>query len=211
MGLSREEFRAALVSRHGEACQAKFDVARVAVCGLGGLGSNIAIALARAGVGHLHLIDFDMVEPSNLNRQQYTLAQIGQPKAQALADTLATINPWCDVKSEGVRLTPDNLATILADDPIVCEAFDRAEAKAMLVAGVLGALPRAIVVAASGMASFRSANAIVTRRVSKRLYLCGDGVSDVGDGDGLLGARVAVCAAHQATMVLRLVAGFDEP
>ena len=76
MALDRETFRAALVARHGAARQAKFEAARAAVCGLGGLGSNVAIALARAGVGHLHLIDFDRVEPSNLNRQQYAAAQV---------------------------------------------------------------------------------------------------------------------------------------
>ena len=211
MELDRKTFRAALVARHGTARQAKFDAARVAVCGLGGLGSNVAIALARAGVGHLHLIDFDRVEPSNLNRQQYTAAQVGLPKAEALRDNLAVINPFCDVVAETVRITSENLAALLADDDIVCEAFDRAEAKAMLVSGVLEAFPEKPVVAASGMSGLASANAITTRRVSKRLYLCGDGATDVDDNLGLYGARVLVCAAHQATMILRLIDGAEEP
>ena len=211
MALDRETFRAALVARHGAARQAKFDAARVAVCGLGGLGSNVAIALARAGVGHLHLIDFDRVEPSNLNRQQYASAQVGLPKAEALCANLAAINPFCDVVAETVRITSENLAALLADDDIVCEAFDRAEAKAMLVSGVLETFPEKPVVAASGMSSLASANAITTRRVSKRLYLCGDGATDVDDNLGLYGARVLVCAAHQATMILRLIDGTDEP
>ena len=74
---TREEMRRALEARHGAELQARFDAGRVAVCGLGGLGSNAAIALARAGVGHLHLIDFDRVDLSNLNRQQYKASQIG--------------------------------------------------------------------------------------------------------------------------------------
>ena len=211
MALDRETFRAALVARHGADRQAKFDAARVAVCGLGGLGSNVSIALARAGVGHLHLIDFDRVEPSNLNRQQYAAAQVGLPKAEALRANLAAINPFCDVVAETVRVTGENLAALLADDDIVCEAFDRAEAKAMLVSGVLETFPEKPVVAASGMSGLASANAITTRRVSKRLYLCGDGATDVDDNLGLYGARVLVCAAHQATMILRLIDGAEEP
>lgn len=211
MALDRETFRAALVARHGADRQAKFEAARVAVCGLGGLGSNVSIALARAGVGHLHLIDFDRVEPSNLNRQQYAAAQVGLPKAEALRANLAAINPFCDVVAETVRVTGENLATLLADDDIVCEAFDRAEAKAMLVSGVLETFPEKPVVAASGMSGLASANAITTRRVSKRLYLCGDGATDVDDNLGLYGARVLVCAAHQATMILRLIDGAEEP
>ena len=211
MALDRETFRAALVARHGAERQSKFEAARVAVCGLGGLGSNVSIALARAGVGHLHLIDFDRVEPSNLNRQQYAAAQVGLPKAEALRANLAAINPFCDVVAETVRITPENLAALLANDDIICEAFDRAEAKAMLVSGVLETFPEKPVVAASGMSGLASANAITTRRVSKRLYLCGDGATDVDDNLGLFGARVLVCAAHQATMILRLIDGADEP
>ena len=211
MALDRETFHAALVSRHGAARQAKFDAARVAVCGLGGLGSNVSIALARAGVGHLHLIDFDCVEHSNLNRQQYAAAQVGIPKAEALRANLAAINPFCDVVAETVRVTPENFATLLANDDIICEAFDRAEAKAMLVSGVLEAFPEKPVVAASGMSGLASANAITTRRIVKNLYLCGDGATDVNDGLGLYGARVLVCAAHQATMILRLIDGAYEP
>ena len=203
----RETFHAALVARHGAERQAKFDAARVAVCGLGGLGSNVAIALARAGVGRLHLMDFDRVEPSNLNRQQYLASQVGMAKAEALRENIAAINPYCEVTAETVRLEPENIATLLEGDDIVCEAFDRAEAKAMLVSGVMEAFPEKPIVAASGMAGLGSANAIRTKRVSKRLYVCGDFVADVDDGQGLYGARVLVCAAHQATAVLRIISG----
>ena len=182
------------------------------MCGLGGLGSNVAIALARAGVGHLHLVDFDRVEPSNLNRQQYAAAQVGMAKAEAMRANIAAINPYCDVAADTVRMTPENLAALLRHDDIVCEAFDRAEAKAMLVSGVLETFPEKPVVAASGMAGLASANAISTVRAARRLYVCGDRTTDVADaGIGLYGARVLACAAHQATMILRLIAGQEEP
>lgn len=208
---SREVMREALNIRHGEDLQNKISAARVAVCGLGGLGSNIAIALARAGVGHLHLIDFDRVDLTNLNRQQYAVGQLGQYKTDALRETLALISPYCDVTCDTVRVTEENLPDLLRNEDYICEAFDRAEAKAMLVSGVLEHFPEKYLVAGSGLAGLGSANTIQTRRVSKRFYLCGDGTSDSSVGLGLVASRVLVCAAHEANMILRLIAGEREP
>ena len=104
---SREVMREALNIRHGEDLQNKISAARVAVCGLGGLGSNIAIALARAGVGHLHLIDFDRVDLTNLNRQQYAVGQLGQYKTDALRETLSLVSPYCDVTCDTIQVTEE--------------------------------------------------------------------------------------------------------
>ena len=208
---SREVMREALNIRHGEDLQNKISAARVAVCGLGGLGSNIAIALARAGVGHLHLIDFDRVDLTNLNRQQYAVGQLGQYKTDALRETLSLVSPYCDVTCNTVRVTEENLPDLLRNEDYICEAFDRAEAKAMLVSGVLEHFPEKYLVAASGLAGLGSANTIQTRRVSQRFYLCGDGTSDSSVGLGLVASRVLVCAAHEANMILRLIAGETEP
>lgn len=208
---SREVMREALNIRHGEELQNKISAARVAVCGLGGLGSNIAIALARAGVGHLHLIDFDRVDLTNLNRQQYAVGQLGQYKTDALRETLSLVSPYCDVTCDTIKVTEENLPDLLKTEDYICEAFDRAEAKAMLVSGVLEHFPEKYLVAASGLAGLGSANTIQTRRVSKRFYLCGDGTSDSSVGLGLVASRVLVCAAHEANMILRLIAGETEP
>ena len=208
---SREVMRDALNIRHGEELQDKISAARVAVCGLGGLGSNIAIALARAGVGHLHLIDFDRVDLTNLNRQQYAVGQLGQYKTDALRETLSLVSPYCDVTCDTVRVTEENLPDLLRNEDYICEAFDRAEAKAMLVSGVLEHFPEKYLVAASGLAGLGSANTIQTRRVSQRFYLCGDGTSDSSVGLGLVASRVLVCAAHEANIILRLIAGETEP
>ena len=208
---SREVMREALNIRHGDELQDKISAARVAVCGLGGLGSNIAIALARAGVGHLHLIDFDRVDLTNLNRQQYAVGQLGQYKTDALRETLSLVSPYCDVTCDTVRVTEENLPDLLRNEDYICEAFDRAEAKAMLVSGVLEHFPEKYLVAASGLAGLGSANTIQTRRVSQRFYLCGDGTSDSSVGLGLVASRVLVCAAHEANMILRLIAGETEP
>ncbi len=208
---SREVMREALNIRHGEELQNKISAARVAVCGLGGLGSNIAIALARAGVGHLHLIDFDRVDLTNLNRQQYAVGQLGQYKTDALQETLSLVSPYCDVTCDTIKVTEETLPDLLRNEDYICEAFDRAEAKAMLVSGVLEHFPEKYLVAGSGLAGLGSANTIQTRRVSKRFYLCGDGTSDSSVGLGLVASRVLVCAAHEANMILRLIAGETEP
>ena len=96
-------------------------------------GSAIALALARTGVGQLHLIDFDRVEPSNLNRQQYRICQLGMYKAQALKEEIGEINPYVQVQADCLRLNAENAAQVLSRDEIICEAFDGAQDKAMLV------------------------------------------------------------------------------
>ena len=203
---TKEEMYRALEERHGAELQKKLTAASVAVCGLGGLGSNIAIALARAGVGRLHIIDFDRVDISNLNRQQYYPEQLGLYKAEALYDTLSRIAPYCGIRRESVKLTEENIPELLADANIICEAFDAADQKAMLVNTVLEKMPEKYLVSGSGMAGIAPSNTISTRRVTKRFYLCGDGISDVADGMGLVASRVLVCAGHQAHAVIRIIA-----
>lgn len=204
---TREEMYTALAERHGAELQEKLNSASVAVCGLGGLGSNIAIALARAGVGKLHIIDFDKVDISNLNRQQYFPGQLGEPKTEALFDTLKRIAPYCDIKKDCIKLSEDNIKQLLADESIIAEAFDKADQKAMLVNYVLENMPEKYLVAASGMAGLASSNMITTKQITSHFYICGDGVSDIADGMGLISSRVLICAAHQAHAVIRIIAG----
>ena len=203
---SKEEWIKALNDRHGIEFQEKISSTTVAVCGLGGLGSNIAIALARASIGKLILIDFDKVDITNLHRQQYKANQIGMCKTEALQNNLKEINPYLETKIHTICLDESNAKDVLADADIICEAFDNAEAKANIVNFVLSEMPDKYIVAASGMAGLDSANLIKTRKVSKRFYLCGDEVSDIKDGIGLVSTRVMLCAAHQAHTVLRIIA-----
>lgn len=205
--ISRDEWNEALIARHGQELHDRFSSATAAICGLGGLGSNIAIALARAGIGRLILVDFDRVDITNLHRQQYKAEQIGKYKTEALAANLLEISPYTEVKGVTEKVTADNFLELLEGADIVCEAFDNAEAKAMLVNGVLQKLPECYLVAASGMAGMGSPNRIETRRITDRFYLCGDGVSDVEETMGLVAPRVMLCAAHQAQTVLRILAG----
>ena len=201
-----KEWTDALIARHGLDLHKRFSAATVAICGLGGLGSNIAVALARAGVGKLLLMDFDRVDITNLHRQQYKANQIGRYKTEALAENLLEIAPYTKVETVTAKITEENVADFLKDADIVCEAFDNAESMAMLVNGVLEQLPECYLVAASGMAGMDTPNTIKTRKIMKRFYLCGDGVSDVADTIGLVAPRVMLCAAHQAHTVLRILA-----
>ena len=204
---TKDEWYGALTDRHGAELQKRFASATVAICGLGGLGSNIACALARAGIGKLILIDFDRVDITNLHRQQYKAKQIGQFKTEALAENIKEIAPYIDLKTITQKISQDNFKDFIQNADVVCEAFDDAEAKAMLVNGVLEQLPNTYLVAASGMAGIGTPNTIRTRKITKRFYICGDEVSDVSDTIGLVAPRVMLCAAHQAHTVLRILAG----
>lgn len=204
---SRKAWLVALEKRQGQKATRRLQDSTVAVCGLGGLGSHIAPALARAGVGHLILIDHDRVDISNLHRQNYTAADVGRYKTEALADRLAAIAPYTSVTLHTRRLTEENLPHLLSGVQGVCEAFDDPAAKAMLADGVLTALPRAFLVAASGLAGMGDPNAIATKRITSRFYLSGDGFSEADAAVSLVCPRVMLCAAHEALTMVRLLLG----
>lgn len=208
--LSKEEIYAALNERHSPEIQAVLSAGNVAIAGLGGLGSNVAYSLTRIGVGHLHLIDFDVVDVTNLNRQQYFMEHVGMYKTEALKSLLMKINPYIEIKTDCVRVTEENIKDLFCDNDIVCEAFDNPDAKALLVNGIMEYFPEKKLVSASGMAGFGSSNSIVTRRITKNFYLCGDRVTAPSYGNGLMAPRVAVCAAHEANMITRLILGEEE-
>ena len=182
----------------------RLQAAKVAIVGLGGLGSNVALWLARLGVGQLLLYDFDKVELSNLNRQYYFLEDVGQYKATALLGHLKAVNPYGNYCSRVVRLTEDNLAELLSEAHIVCEALDKPEAKALLVNGVLESFPDKYLVSASGLAGFASSASMQVRQVTPHFYLCGDGISDMLQLP-LCGARVGLCAAQEALTIARII------
>ena len=203
--ISEKEIDDALAFRHTRPVQEKLKKAKVAVCGLGGLGSHIAAALARCGVGSLHLIDDDWVELSNLHRQQYTLAQLDMPKPKALKEWLLSFNPYLKIRIDCVRMTGENTGELLKDDLYICEAFDKPEAKAMLTNYVLEHFPNQYLVGASGMAGFGDSNQIRTRKITPHYYLCGDEISGIETCGSLMAPRVMLCAAHQANKIIELI------
>lgn len=205
-----KEYDAALSRRYDKGTKNKITTAKVAVAGLGGLGSNIAIFLARAGVGHLHLVDFDRVDITNLNRQQYDISDIGTFKTTALSEKIKRFNPFIKITTNNSMVTEENVKDIFSPYPIICEAFDKAENKAMLVNCILSEFRDTKIVSASGMAGLYSPNIIKTRKINDRFYLCGDTKSEIDTNVPLFAPRVALCAAHQTTTVLQIITGKEE-
>ena len=206
---SPQELEALMASRHTPGVHAQVKRATVSIAGVGGLGSAVAVALARIGVGRLVIADFDVVEPSNLNRQQFFVDQIGLPKVEALRGNLARINPYVEVSTFDGRLETGNIARIFAQADVVVEAFDAADQKAMLVETCRTRLPQVPVVAASGLAGYAPSNSVTTRRAGTNFYLVGDGETAARPGEGLMAPRVGIAAHHQANAVLRLLLGED--
>jgi len=177
----------------------------IGIAGLGGLGSNVAVALARVGAGKLIIADFDIVEEGNLTRQQYFIDQIGQPKVNATEENLGRINPDTKIEMHRVKLMPENIPKIFAGADVVAECFDLAEQKQMLVETVLTKMNGIIVVSASGLAGYGNSNTIKTSRISKRLILVGDGTSAAKPGTRLTASRVGIAAYHQADAIVEVV------
>ena len=198
-----------LLKRNVKGISKKLKKTRVCILGLGGLGSNVAVLLARSGIGYLKLVDFDIVEASNLNRQQYRISHIGIKKTEAMKSIIREINPFVEVDILDIKVDRENIYSIVGDIEIVVEAFDRAETKAMILEELLTDKNK-IVVSASGMAGLGSANEIVTRKIKDNFYLIGDNYSDYEEYSGIMSTRVMICAAHQANVVLRLILGEEK-
>ena len=203
--VSEQEFYDALAGRLGRDATDILRSSTVGIAGLGGLGSNIAMLLARSGVGEIVIADFDTVELSNIHRQNYPLDSVGMKKTTATAKEIERINPWCKVEQHDVNITKDNIS-IFSDCDVVCEAFDDAEQKIMLIES-LSEMNKKII-SGNGMAGIASANSIITKKVGSDIYICGDGITDVKD-NSLMPSRVTVCAAHQANAAIRIILGLE--
>jgi len=204
---SPKEIECLMMARHTPGIHRRIEKSVVGIAGLGGLGSAVAIALARIGVGKLILVDFDVVEPSNLNRQQYFTHQIGMPKVEALQENLSKINPCVQIQTHNEKLDRNNVERIFKEAEVVVEAFDRADEKAMLINTVSEKMPDKYIVAASGVAGHGDNNDIRTVRFSSKIFIVGDHKTAAQPGVGLMAPRVGIVAHHQANTVLRILLG----
>ena len=193
-----------IFSRHDAKVLAVLRSATVGIAGAGGLGSNIAIALARAGAGSLILADFDRIEPSNLNRQQYTVKQIGLRKVKALRANLKLIAPFTRCRAHDIKVKPSNVDRLFGAADLLIEAFDKAEEKGMLINAWLQLHPDKPVIAASGLAGYGGNCRLRTRRMGN-LYICGDGESQCPPGISPMAPRVAIVANMQANLAVELL------
>ena len=205
----REILRSMIASRNSPELNLALSKAVIGVAGLGGLGSNIALSLARVGVKKLVLADFDVVEPSNLNRQQYFVRHIGSKKTQALKELINDVNPFVEVETHDIFLDEKNVASVFGECEILCEAFDNVAGKAMILNEAGASLKDKKIISASGMAGYFSSNLIKTIKFAKNVYLCGDLTNEAKIGQGLMAPRVAICANHEANLAIRLLMGLE--
>ena len=204
MKRSAPGFREAYFARRDPEVLAALRRGAVGIAGAGGLGSNAAVSLARAGVGRLVIADFDRLEPSNLNRQYYFVEQVGRLKVEALRENLLRINPFSCYEIHPVRLNRRNITVVFRDVDVLVEAFDRAAAKEMLIETWLGRCPDRPIVAASGLAGYGGNRKLRSRRLGN-LYVCGDEESQCPPGISPMAPRVALVANMQANLVVELL------
>jgi sulfur carrier protein ThiS adenylyltransferase len=186
----------------------KLKKSSVGIAGLGGLGSNAAIALSRAGIGKLVLVDFDNVDESNLTRQYYFLDQVGKPKTLALQDNIKKINPNVIIDSYNEKLIKGSMEERFKEVDVVIEALDDAVIKIVFIEEILKKLPLKPIVAASGVAGYGHSDRISTKRLGN-LYLCYDECAPSSDDDVLLAPRVALMANWEANLALEIILGED--
>ena len=205
----QNELDTVLIERHSAEVQSRLRKACVAVMGLGGLGSSVAVALTRIGVGKLLLADYDRVELSNLNRQYYFLDQLGLLKTVALQQNLTRINPYLSYEPIQKRLTEEMIPQLFSGVDVLVECFDDPVMKAAGLRAALTSLPRVGYVGASGVAGYDDNNMISTKKMKDHVYLVGDFQSAAEDGMSLMAPRVGIAAHHQANQVLRILLGVD--
>jgi sulfur carrier protein ThiS adenylyltransferase len=195
-----------LTARNSSDLKSKIKQGVIGIAGCGGLGSNAAIALARIGVKKLIIVDFDKVEPSNLNRQQFFISDIGKNKTEALAAYIKKVNPFVIIEKHLIKLTLKNIFDIYNECPIIIEAFDKVSEKSMIVKAFGDKrFENKYLITASGLAGYSSSNLIKTKRLSKNIFLCGDNKYEGNEKNGLMAPRVMIAAGHQANLAVDLI------
>jgi len=179
---------------------------KIGIIGAGGIGSNAAVSLARAGVGHLVIADFDIIQPSNLNRQYYFLDQIEKPKVFALEKNLKKINPFISYRMINSKINELNLAEFFFDVDLLIEAVDRADQKKMILESWIELYPNKPIVMASGIAGIGGNNMLHTRKIDN-IYICGDEKTESDESNLPYAPKVVMVAAMQANLALEILLG----
>ena len=198
-----------MFARQPEEYTLKLSKSVVGIAGLGGLGSLVGENLVRAGIGKLVVADYDIVEPANLNRQRYFIPQIGKPKVDAFKENMEKISPFTEIVCHREKITRENVS-IFSECEIVAECFDNAESKAEFLSVLREKYPEKIVVVSSGVAGFDTEKTITVKRISDKIYVVGDGVSEVMEGLGLVATRVGIAASIQSHLIVRLLLGLEK-
>lgn len=176
------------------------------IAGAGGLGSNVALMLTRAGAVRFTIVDFDKVEAANINRQFYFRDQVGLIKVRALKTNLLRINPDIKINTIQEKITADNAHKIIpAESDIILECFDCGASKAMLATYCLQHLPKIPLITVSGLAGTGPLDQIYISKKPGKMIVIGDQSSEVSPETGTLSTRVMFTAAMQAHTAISIL------
>ena len=177
---------------------------KVGIGGAGGLGSNCAMMLVRSGFKNLEIIDQDVIDASNLNRQQYFTAEIGLPKVDTLKKRLLDINPDANILIHQTKWHEGNAENFFKGFDYIVEAFDVTDWKYRFVQYYA---PRfAVIVSGVGMAGLSEKKPMTVKKMGN-VYICGDRSTDSAQGHPPMAPRVTQCAAMMAEIILDLSLG----
>jgi sulfur carrier protein ThiS adenylyltransferase len=202
---TKKEIENLIFARHTPGVYKKMKEPTIGIAGAGGLGSNIAISLARTGIGRIIIADFDIIEPSNLNRQAFYLDQVGKVKVLALKENIKRINPYIKVVTHHKRVNAKNVISIFKEVDILIEAFDNPIEKTKLINAFSKKFPCKNIIMASGLAGYEPSNWIKTRKIGDYLYIVGDMKTEADIKKGTMSPRVGIAAHHQANLAVRLI------
>jgi len=176
----------------------------VGIAGCGGLGSNCAISLIRAGVGKVIIADYDIVTRENLERQYYFNDQIGMLKVHALKSNIHRIDPSVSVKAFDLKLCSSDVIELFGGCDVIVEAFDKAEMKQMIIETVHNNLPEKTLVAGIGLAGVGMTDSLKVYR-NGNIVVCGDQVTEISENTPLFASRVGIVSNMQANEVLDIL------
>ena len=179
---------------------------KVGIGGAGGLGSNCAMLLVRSGFKHLEIIDQDLIDASNLNRQQYFSAEVGLPKVDQLKKRLLDITPDANILTHQTKWHEGNAENFFKGFDFIVEAFDVADWKYRFVQYYA---PRVrVIVSGVGMAGLNEKKPMTVKKMGN-VYICGDRTTDSAQGHPPMAPRVTQCAAMMAEIILDLALGLN--
>lgn len=175
----------------------------VSILGCGGLGSNIAMSLARCGVGNIYIYDYDKVEYSNLNRQNYDMADLGKSKVRETKKKIEETISYAKVYPRELKINRENLEEISKKTDIFIEAFDKKEMKSLVFDFFLGKKDKKLIIG-SGLSGLGDLEDIRIKKI--------DNVTMIGDfrtspEQGLYLPYVGVIASLEALYAVKIIEG----
>jgi sulfur carrier protein ThiS adenylyltransferase len=184
----------------------KIQSVNVGIGGAGGLGSNVAMMLVRTGFKQIEIIDHDVIEPSNLNRQQYFADEVGFPKVDVLQKRLLAINPDAQITIHRIKWAPQEAQKYFQGCDFIVEAFDQVDGKHTFVDTYHDKVK--FMVSGVGMAGLTQKKSMTLRKIGN-VYIAGDTQTCSHQGHPPMAPRVTQCAAMMAEVVLDLTLGIN--